>query len=121
MEGLIEIPAKEDSPKVTFDFNNNKIKIEGDCFCSNPSIIFSVINNNINKFKAEKAPIDLDIDLHYMNTASNLLLNNLLENIKYSGLEYNITWFYNDEDILDEIEFVEYCNEIKINKIFKDV
>jgi len=121
MYNIITIPGSKDKPFIQIDQNENKYSIRGNCYPDDPKSVFYVLNEGLNKSIENDGFIYLSLELIYMNTGSKLIINDIIEKISVKSSGYKITWFYSDEDILDEIEYMEYCTGAIIKKKFKEI
>jgi len=119
LNNIITVPAKDDSPFIQMDTEKSLFVIKGKSFPSNPVLTYSLIKSMINKAIDKEGSIYLELELIYMNTASKLIINEIIEKIHNNLQDYEIVWLYSDEDLLDEITYIEWCTEAKIKKIYR--
>jgi len=109
----------ENTPEINFDAQTGNLLIEGQSYMENASKFYYPIIEWINEFILDfKNTINLTIKLGYYNTATAKNIFFILETLKTyqkNGGNYNITWYYkeNDEDSKEEI--YEFQQELDLN------
>jgi hypothetical protein len=106
MEAL-DIRATNDTPKVLLDPENNIFEISGRSLPEDVVSFYQPVLDWLDEYKAEPLDsIEFVFKYVYFNTATSKLVMDILirlEEIKKSGKEVVVMWFYeqDDEDMLD--------------------
>lgn len=117
MDSLI-IEATKATPDINFGVDG-KWTLQGKCCPENPISFFEPIFEWISQYKTEKNPhIELDMILTYFNTSSSkvfLDFFDLMVEVKESGKEVTVNWFYEqeDEDMMESGE--EFSEDVDLN------
>jgi len=101
-------------------FNDNKLEISGESYMENPFEFYLPILKLLKDQISKKPNFTFDCKLTYTNTATNKCMYQILDILKFNidkGKNININWYYNDEDILEEIEDLEQSLNLNINKL----
>jgi hypothetical protein len=117
MEAL-DIRATNDTPKVLLDPENNLFEISGRSLPEDVVSFYQPVLDWLDEYKTE--PLDSTefvFKYVYFNTATSKLIQDILmrlEEIKQSGKEVQVMWFYeqDDEDMLDLGE--EFSENVEI-------
>lgn len=121
MENLF-IEAGDYSPFVNFNVSTNAFEIRGDSFGEDTYAFFEPIIQWLDSFlKENKNPIELTIEMNYLNSSSFKRFNELLsvlENYhKETQIPVQIIWVANpdDDDVVDYGEDIkDYFDELSI-------
>lgn len=113
MESLF-IKAGEYSPKVSFDIQTNLFRISGDSFGEDTLAFFEpVIAWLTDYLKSNTRPLELTIQMNYLNSSSfkrfNEILNLLERYHRSKQIPVQVIWVANPDD--DDI--VDYGEDIK--------
>lgn len=106
MEAL-DIRATNDTPKVLLDPENNIFEISGRSLPEDVVTFYQPVLDWLDEYKSEPLDsIEFVFKYVYFNTATSKLIQDILmrlEEIKQSGKQVQVMWFYeqDDEDMLD--------------------
>jgi hypothetical protein len=113
MNSLI-IEAKDDSPKISFNYENGLLELSGKSLPEDVSSYYRPILDWLNNYAQNPKPqTELTFKLTYFNTASSKLILDILtilEKMKDDGKNVLVNWYYPeyDEDMRDAgIEYSE--------------
>ena len=106
MNALI-IEAREDSPGITLDKDNNVFEIIGNSYADDPVPYYLPIFDWLERYKKNPNENTLfEFRLNYINTASSKQIANILTKLEEAkkNTKIKIKWFYHkdDEDMYDE-------------------
>jgi hypothetical protein len=114
----IKIEAKEDTPMIVFDPENNIFEISGRSLPEDASLFYEPILEWLKEYaKSPNELTELHIKMNYFNTASSKLLLDILmiiEEIVEEGHKCNIKWFYAEDDEDMEEAGEEYSELIDV-------
>ncbi len=114
----IKIEAKEDTPMIVFDPENNIFEISGRSLPEDASLFYEPILDWLKEYaKAPNKLTELHIKMNYFNTASSKLLLDILmilEEMVENGHESKIKWFYAEDDEDMEEAGEEYSELIEV-------
>ncbi len=101
------IEEREDSPGVLMDLDKKQIIIEGPSFPEDAVEIYKPILNWLSENEESFDKLNCIFDYTILSSASNKMVFEILvklENMKQSGKDVSVKWFYSsyDEDMLDE-------------------
>ncbi len=106
MEALL-IEAREDSPGVKLDKENNIFEISGNSYADDPVPYYLPIFDWLDEYKLD--PNDMtsfEFKLNYINTASSKQIANILSILQdvRNKTSLKVRWYYHkdDEDMYDE-------------------
>lgn len=106
MENL-KIKGTKSTMEVDFNKETGMLKLSGSSYPENTLDFFAKISSWIKEyFMTVNKPIELNINLNYINTSSTKCLLDVFETFNYyhqQGLAVRINWHYqeDDEDILE--------------------
>lgn len=121
----ITIDGTPKTPKVDFSAENGVLELSGRSIPENSIDFYSQLLNWIDNYaSAPKGTTEMNMKLEYFNTSSSKCILDVfkkLENIKKSGNEVVVNWFYeaDDEDMLEAGE--DYDAIIDIPFTMKEV
>jgi hypothetical protein len=104
MQALVLNPT-EDTPKIVLDPGSSVFEISGRSLPEDVTVFYQPVLDWLDGYASSPTTkLALDIKLEYFNTASSKLLLDILmkmENIKTSGADVSVKWYYdsNDEDM----------------------
>src|SRR3972149_254829 len=106
MNALI-VEAREDSPGVRLDKENNVFEITGNSYADDPVPYYIPIFDWLDRYKEAPNKTTLfEFKLNYINTASSKQIANVLTKLEETSknTKLKIKWFYHkdDEDMYDE-------------------
>ncbi len=114
----IKIDAKEDTPKIYLDPENNVFEISGRSLPEDAQVFYEPIISWLREYstKPNKETV-FQFKLNYFNTASSKLILDvlmILEEIHQEGNDLKVKWLYeeNDEDMEEAGE--EYAELVEI-------
>ncbi len=115
----INIEKKEDSPKVTLDFENGLIEFEGECYPENAFEYFEPIMEWFNSyFEDKKKETTINFKLSYFNSATTQVLFDMFDILDESEHEaLAINWYYDESNkgtLKDYEEFAEEFEDLDI-------
>ena len=118
----INIEKKEDSPKVTMDFEIGLIEFEGECYPENAFEFFEPILQWLNNYFENKSKdTTINFKLSYFNSATTQVLFDIfdiLDESEHQSLKIN--WYYdinNKGTLKDYEEFSEEFEDLNIQSI----
>ncbi len=98
----IKIEAKEDTPRVVFDPENNIFEISGRSLPEDAALFYEPIMDWLNNYSKNPNKVtEMHIKLNYFNTASSKLLLDILmilEEMVEEKKSCKVKWFYDEED-----------------------
>ena len=103
----INIEGSPKTPEVRFSAAEGRFAISGRSIPENSVEFYSSILNWLDQYSESPKPTTvMDVKLEYFNTSSSKCILDVfkkLENIKKSGNEVSVNWFYesDDEDMLE--------------------
>ena len=91
------------NPRISYDERSNSIEISGWSFCEKPMDVYRPVFDIIETMMTHReSPLSLNFNLACFNTATTKSIFEMVRLIdaesKVKGREYEINWFYNDED-----------------------
>jgi hypothetical protein len=112
--GDIFIPGTKQTPEIICKNNSGEVSFKGNFISSNPGELIEPIQQWLYDFISIKksAAITLAFHLTYLNGTSGKSLCKLFqqaEEIQNRGLNVNIEFYYEDDDI----DMMEWCKEMK--------
>lgn len=114
----IKIEAKEDTPMIVFDPDNNIFEISGRSLPEDASLFYEPVLEWLKEYsKSPNELTDVHIKMNYFNTASSKLLLDILmvlEEMVEEGKNCSIKWFYAEDDEDMEEAGEEYSELIDI-------
>ncbi len=114
----IKIEAKEDTPMIVFDPENNIFEISGRSLPEDASLFYEPILDWLKEYaKSPNELTELHIKMNYFNTASSKLLLDILmiiEEMVENGHNCTIKWFYTEDDEDMEEAGEEYSELVDI-------
>jgi len=119
MNDIVIIPGKSDSPTIQMNIKTNVYELIGNSFPDNPKETYAPLTIKIGQNVSKGEEVTLIINLDYINTGSKNILLSIFSLMEQNKSKSEIRWYYSDEDMFEEIEFLEECGETNINKIFK--
>lgn len=101
------IEEREDSPGVLMDLDKKQIIIEGPSFPEDAVEIYKPVLKWLSENEESLDKVNCIFDYTILSSASNKMVFEILvklENMKQSGKDVSVKWFYSsyDEDMLDE-------------------
>lgn len=121
MENLLIEPTQS-SPKINFDFEQNKLEIQGASYPENTAEFYQPVLSWLEEYLqivGEKI-ITLNLGLVYFNTSSSKILMDIFEILDQEsekGKKIVVNWFYDKdnesaleagEEFQEDIEFIEF-------------
>lgn len=110
----LNIPASQSTPSINTDIEIGRITIKGDSYPENSFEFFANVINWIEEFIANQTiPLNLELNIIYMNTSSVkavMDILDLLESAHQDQKPVKVCWFYDvDNDRVKELaeEFFE--------------
>ena len=117
MNALI-IESKGDTPKIHLDKLNNDFEIAGCSLPEDSNTFYKPVLEWLSAFENDPLPTFIfNFKLEYFNTSSSkvfLDILTILENIRKSGSDVNIKWYYDEDDEDMEMAGEEYDNLIDV-------
>lgn len=114
----IKIEAKEDTPMIVFDPENNIFEISGRSLPEDASLFYEPVLEWLKKYATNPNEItELHVKMNYFNTASSKLLLDILmilEEMVENGKNCLIKWFYAEDDEDMEEAGEEYLELIEV-------
>lgn len=114
----IKIEAKEDTPMIVFDPENNIFEISGRSLPEDASLFYEPVLEWLKKYAKNPNEItELHVKMNYFNTASSKLLLDILmilEEMVEDGKNCLIKWFYAEDDEDMEEAGEEYLELIEV-------
>lgn len=106
MQALI-IEAREDSPGIKLDKENNLFEISGNSYADDPVPYYIPIFDWLDEYKKDPNEItSFEFKLNYINTASSKQIANILSILQEvrDKTTLKVKWYYHkdDEDMYDE-------------------
>jgi len=106
MQALI-IEAREDSPGIKLDKENNLFEISGNSYADDPVPYYIPIFDWLDEYKKDPNEItSFEFKLNYINTASSKQIANILSILQevMDKTTLKVKWYYHkdDEDMYDE-------------------
>ena len=106
MQALI-IEAREDSPGIKLDKENNLFEISGNSYADDPVPYYIPIFDWLDEYKKDPNEItSFEFKLNYINTASSKQIANILSILQEvrDKTTLKVNWYYHkdDEDMYDE-------------------
>lgn len=117
MNSLI-IKEKDDTPKVSFTYENGKLELSGKSLPENVTAFYRPILDWLNRYAQKPQPeTELTFKLTYFNTASSKLILDILtilEKMNFEGKKVLVNWYYleSDEDMRDA--GLEYSDMVEV-------
>lgn len=97
----IKIDSTESSPRVVFNFEENKLIISGICTPANPKLFFEPIIEAFDNYQRMYNILTIDIYLDYFNTGSSKCLLTLFQKASSNpNLKINtiVNWIISNDD-----------------------
>lgn len=98
----IKLEAKEDTPKIIFDSENEIFEISGRSLPEDAAVFYEPILDWLKQYaKSPNKTSEFSFKLNYFNTASSKLLLDILmilEDIHNAGNAVKVNWFFEEED-----------------------
>src|SRR4051812_48300837 len=97
------IQAEEDTPYVSMERNggSGKLVIKGISMPENPLEFYSPLSEKLFEFFGDSfSGLNMEVNLHYMNSMSNKQLLKLIRNIQAKDSSVKIHWKYQPNDDL---------------------
>ena len=122
MESL-KIAATNNTPEINFDFNKATLLISGRCFTQNILEFYAPVKKWVEDYlAAPQESTTLDLKIEYMNSASTVIIANLLKRIsqlKNAGKKIVVNWHYIDgeEDMMEVGKELEVLVSVPFNFI----
>ena len=121
----LHIPPMERSPLVDFNFQTGRLRIAGESYPEDASLVFGPIFTALDTFlnNVSDREICFDIELIYFNSSSAKALMNMfkrLESAAQRGNKIEVNWFYDAEDeTMQEFgeDFSEDLEHLKFNLV----
>lgn len=118
----INISRKDDSPKVTMDFDSGLLEFEGECYPENAFEFFEPILEWINSyFGNNNKETIINFKLSYFNSATTQVLFDIFDILDESEHEeLTINWYYDENNkgtLKDYEEFSEEFEDLNIKAI----
>ena len=104
----IHIDPTERSPRVEFDFNSGRLRMEGESYPEDAAAFFSPLLNDVRAYLSGESGRDVTVDLEmiYFNSSSAKAFMNLfqlLEDAAQRGHSVTVNWHYQpDDDTMEE-------------------
>lgn len=118
MMNTIKIEAKEDTPMIVFDPENNIFEISGRSLPEDASLFYEPVLEWLKEYaKSPNEITELHVKMNYFNTASSKLLLDILmilEDMVEDGKNCLIKWFFEEEDEDMEEAGEEYSELISV-------
>lgn len=112
---LIDIPATTSTPRISFEPTINRLLLSGESYPENSFYFYAPIFASIKAHLATGQPLNLDINIDYMNSSSTkcmLDLLDLLEDHFGKGNKVAIVWRYHRENPRSFDLAEEFCEEV---------
>lgn len=115
----IVLPATETTPEVNFNGTTGRLQISGTAMPENVFIFFNPLFDWLNEYKNHPcSKTMLEFNMDYFNTSSEIFILRLIKGVaqlKESGKEVRIIWYYKEED--DEMKYTgKYLGKLgKVN------
>ena len=114
----IKLEAKEDTPKIIFDPENEIFEISGRSLPEDATVFYEPIIEWLKNYsKKPNANNEFHFKLNYFNTASSKLLLDILmiiEEMHEAGHKVHVKWFFEEEDEDMEEAGGEYAELVEI-------
>lgn len=108
-------------PTVDFDVQTGVCTISGESFLENVIEFYEPLVEWLRRYGEEiKKPITLNFKLTYFNTSSSKSILDMLyvlRDYKDNGGEVTVNWYYQNPDIIEEVEDFMIETELEINTI----
>ena len=118
----INIEKKDDSPKITMDFENGLVEFEGECYPENAFEFFEPVIEWLKSYFEDKSKdTTINFKLSYFNSATTQVLFDIfdiLDESKHPSLKIN--WYYDEHNkgtLKDYEEFSEEFEDLNIQSI----
>jgi hypothetical protein len=112
----LNIPNTQSTPSIVTDSKGGTLSMRGDSYPENSFELFDPVMQWVEDFlKDATRPLDLQLELQYLNTSSVRALMDifdLLENAHNAGGKVSVTWYYDSRnERVGELaeEFKEDC------------
>lgn len=110
----LKIAATNNTPAIDFDHDKGTLLISGRCFTQNILDFYAPVKKWVEDYLANpKESTTLDMQIEYMNSASTVIIANLLKRIsqlKNAGHKINVNWHYID----GEDDMIEVGKELEV-------
>jgi hypothetical protein len=121
----LKIAATERSPEVDFDFQRGILRLKGESYPEDASIVFGPVFAALERFLADAGnrEVLVEFDLTYFNSSSAKALMNMfqmLDNAAASGARVTISWHFSpDDDTMKEFgeDFSEDLEHVVFNLV----
>ena len=120
MESL-KIAATNNTPEIDFDHEKGSMLISGRCFTQNILDFYAPIKKWVEDYLVQpKDATTLDLKIEYMNSASTVIIANLLKRIsllKDADHVIKVNWYYIDgeEDMIEVGKELEVLVSVPFN------
>jgi hypothetical protein len=102
IEALL-IPGTKDTPNINFDPSNGLFEVSGRSFPLNAKGFYAPVVAWLDEYSANPLPKTIfSFKLEYFNTPSSKSITDILKilkNIKDSGFQLSILWYYEEDDV----------------------
>ncbi|MBR4266386.1 MAG: DUF1987 domain-containing protein [Bacteroidales bacterium] len=99
---VLDIPASFDTPEVLLDAQLGIFKIKGNSYPENPVDFYTPVHEWFTEYAKSPLPkTEFQIHFKYFSTSSTQIffdIFRILEDIKRTGKEVSIKWFYDSEN-----------------------
>ncbi|PCH67101.1 MAG: nuclear pore complex subunit [Bacteroidetes bacterium] len=120
MESL-KIKESKNHPEIDFNVSNGSLSITGKSIPEDTLRFYTPIKDWVKEYTS--APADettVELKFEYLNSSSNKCILDILE-ILYNGIsgdkKLKVNWYYSEEDILEDGEFLDTIAKIPFNFI----